>query len=81
MVRTGKSEMGTADFNDRLPNNRLPASGQIRTGRIRKMAVLTECDRCQRPVVGVTIREMPGWCSVECKSCGHSTSLHVQVNE
>jgi len=40
-----------------------------------KMAVPTTCSRCQQPVVGVTIREMPGWCSIECKSCGHSSSL------
>ena len=62
-------------MDDMPPNNRLPASGQIRSGRIRKMAVQTECNRCQRPVVGVMIREMPGWCSVECKSCGHSASV------
>lgn len=37
-----------------------------------KMAASAVCGRCDRPVVGVVIREMPGWYSVECKSCGHS---------
>lgn len=73
--------MGAAEFNDRPPNNRLPPGGQIRTGRIRKMAVPTECGRCRQPVVGVLIRDLPGWCSVECKSCGHSASLHFQADE
>lgn len=73
-------EMGM-DFNDSSPNNRLPSSGQMRTGRIRKMAVLTECGRCRQPVVGVTVREMPGWCSVECKSCGNSATVRFQADQ
>lgn len=40
--------------------------------RIGTMAVSTACGRCNRPVIGVAIREMLGWCSVECKACGHS---------
>jgi hypothetical protein len=62
--------MGTDDSNN-SPLNR-DSSSKPRIGR---MAVLTACGCCAQPVVGVTIRELPGWCSVECKSCGHSSSL------
>jgi hypothetical protein len=62
--------MGTDDFSNLLQNR------DSYPGRMSgKIAVLMACGRCSQPVVGVTIREMPGWCSVECKSCGHSSSL------
>jgi transcription elongation factor Elf1 len=37
-----------------------------------KMAVLTLCGRCNRPVVGVVMRPRSNQYCIECKSCGYS---------
>jgi hypothetical protein len=44
-----------------------------------KMAVLTLCGCCNRPVVGVVMHGKPGRYSIECKACGYSaTSSYAQ---
>ena len=39
--------------------------------RVGKMAVLTRCGGCDRPVVGVIVQKSERY-SMECKSCGFS---------
>ena len=40
-----------------------------------KMAVLTRCGCCDRPVIGVIIGENGRYC-MECKACGYSATSH-----
>ena len=43
-----------------------------------KMGVLTRCGACNRPVVGVVVREQPGKYCIECKTCGYSAMSHYK---
>jgi hypothetical protein len=44
--------------------------------RIGKMAVITRCGACHRPIIGVIVREHPGHYCIECKDCGFSARSH-----
>lgn len=48
--------------------------------RIGKMAVLTQCGACNRPVVGVTMSQQGRYC-MECKNCGYSATSHFSDAE
>ncbi len=63
--------MGAIDPRDKRQDNH--AAVCRRSGR---MAVLTRCGCCNRPVVGVTIPRGRGRYSVECKNCGYSATSH-----
>lgn len=43
-----------------------------------KMAVLTLCGECDKPVVGVVVGRRQRYC-MECKSCGFSASSHFTL--
>src|SRR4051812_26241851 len=47
-------------------------SGSCR--RVGKMAVLTRCGACDRPVVGIVVRGQTNKYSIECKGCGYSAA-------
>jgi hypothetical protein len=46
-----------------------------------KMAVVTRCGCCDRPVVGVIVRERPGQYCIECKGCGYSATSHYDQSK
>ncbi len=65
--------MGAIDPHDHRQHNH--ASSCRRKG---KMAVLTFCGCCNRPVVGVILRGKPGRYTIECKGCGFSATSHYK---
>lgn len=68
--------MGAIDPRDKRQDNYVNSCR--RSGR---MAVMTCCGSCQRPVVGVTIRGGHGRYSIECKHCGYSATSHFRDSQ
>ena len=48
--------------------------------RIGRMAILSRCGCCKRPVVGVVMPKGPGRYSIECKNCGYSATSHFSLH-
>lgn len=61
-------------------HNKQQAKHAASCRRVGRMALLTRCGACGKPVVGVVMQNRDRYC-IECKNCGYSATSAYQQNQ